>query len=316
MSRRTSEANKAIVQAWEREKIRVSEGNGTRDWTPDQQKDILERGKAYDENGKAFEGQHMRSAEMYPEDQGNPNNIQFLTREEHLAAHDGSWKNPTNWYYDPVTKNKIDFGEDPIIPCREFELSDPLYVLKPIKTDNSSIEKEAVGADEKIEAKVKGNSPNQCTHKEGVNVNSKASQAVHGNGTCVGKKYGFLQRGIKTVGNFIWEHKGEIISGVAAIGAAGLKVYADSKRNGSERTSNSLDSNIDDQGISDVKIDSSFNSNQEPLDENTDKNYPSERSSPCEHDVSGYTRHQNGKEIHVNPYKRGGKQTDEKGDSE
>ena len=46
----------------------------------------------------------MKSAEMYPEYQGDPGNIQFLTRAEHLEAHNGNWRNPTNWYFNPVTK--------------------------------------------------------------------------------------------------------------------------------------------------------------------------------------------------------------------
>ena len=92
MSRRTAASNKAIREAWKSEKDLVKEGKGTRDWTIDQQKDILDRGKAYDENGKAFEGQHMRSAEVHPECQGDPKNIQFLTRAEHLDAHGGSWR--------------------------------------------------------------------------------------------------------------------------------------------------------------------------------------------------------------------------------
>lgn len=71
MSRRTAASNKAIRDAWKNEQNLVKEGKGTRDWTIDQQKDILERGKAYDENGKAFEGQHMRSAEVHPECQGD-----------------------------------------------------------------------------------------------------------------------------------------------------------------------------------------------------------------------------------------------------
>lgn len=79
MSRRTAESQKAIREAWEKEQELVKEGKGTRNWTPEQQKDILEKGKAYDENGKAFEGQHMKSAEQYPEYQRNPGNIQFLT---------------------------------------------------------------------------------------------------------------------------------------------------------------------------------------------------------------------------------------------
>ena len=65
------ERNKAVRKAWEREQQLVQEGNGTRDWTPEQQKEILELGKAYyhsdDPNdindGKAFEGHHMKSAE-------------------------------------------------------------------------------------------------------------------------------------------------------------------------------------------------------------------------------------------------------------
>ena len=36
------ERNKAIRLAWEREQGLVSEGKGTRDWTEEQQKDILD----------------------------------------------------------------------------------------------------------------------------------------------------------------------------------------------------------------------------------------------------------------------------------
>ena len=64
MSRRTAESNKAILDAWIKEQELVKEGKGTRNWTSQQQQDILEIGQAYDDNGKAFEGQHMMSAEM------------------------------------------------------------------------------------------------------------------------------------------------------------------------------------------------------------------------------------------------------------
>ena len=126
MSRRTAEAAKAIRLAWENEQKLVAEGKGTRDWAPDQQRDILESGKAHDADGKAFEGQHMKSAAEYPEYQGDPANIQFLTHEEHLEAHKGSWQNPTNWYYDPVTKEFHDFGNGKYIPCVIIELSAPI----------------------------------------------------------------------------------------------------------------------------------------------------------------------------------------------
>lgn len=130
MSRRTAASNKAILAAWKNEQDLIKEGKGTRDWTLEQQKDILERGKAYDENGKAFEGQHMRSAEANPEYQGDPKNIQFLTRAEHLDAHGGSWRNPTNWYYDPVTKERHDFGDGPIVPCEVIGLSKPITEIE------------------------------------------------------------------------------------------------------------------------------------------------------------------------------------------
>ena len=134
------ERNKAIRLAWEKEQQLVQEGKGTRDWTKEQQKDILDpnKGKAYDENGRAFEGQHMKSAAEYPEYQGDPDNIQFLTREEHLEAHKGSWQNPTNWFYNPETKEFVDFGDNKPIPCEVFNLSDPVQSPVNKAEDNSS----------------------------------------------------------------------------------------------------------------------------------------------------------------------------------
>ena len=54
MSRRISEANKAVRKAWENEQQLVFEGKGTRDWTPEQQQSIIDKGKAYDDEGRAF----------------------------------------------------------------------------------------------------------------------------------------------------------------------------------------------------------------------------------------------------------------------
>lgn len=125
-NRSIAQSNRAIALAWYKEQELVKQGKGTRDWTLEQQKDIIERGKAYDDDGKAFEGQHMKSVESYPEYQGNPDNIQFLTRDEHFAAHGGSWQNPTNWYYDPITKEKTIFEECELIPCKVIELCQPI----------------------------------------------------------------------------------------------------------------------------------------------------------------------------------------------
>lgn len=109
----------------------VLEGKGTRDWTDEQQKQITEKGKAYDNRGRAFEGQHMKSVSAYPEYQDDARNIQLLSREEHLAAHGGNWKNQTNGYYDPVSQTMSDFGDGPPQPCSEAPLANPLYADPP-----------------------------------------------------------------------------------------------------------------------------------------------------------------------------------------
>ena len=110
MSNRTAQANQAVLQAWKNEQNLVREGKGTRDWTPQQQKDILDKGKAYNEDGVAFQGHHMKSVEAYPQYQMDSENIQFLSRTEHYAAH-GGFQNPTNGYYDPMTGETKDFGD-------------------------------------------------------------------------------------------------------------------------------------------------------------------------------------------------------------
>lgn len=135
MPRRTAEASKAIRKAWEKEQKLVLSGKGTRDWTKEQQQSIIDVGIAYDDEGKAFEGQHMKSVEAYPEYQGEADNIQFLTRQEHLDAHGGNWNNPTNWYYNPNTKQRIDFGEGPFVAPVTIDLSTPVCVAG--KTDDT-----------------------------------------------------------------------------------------------------------------------------------------------------------------------------------
>lgn len=132
MSRRTAEANKAIRQAWQREQVLVRNGKGTRDWTEQQQRDILDtnKRKAYDDKGRAFEGQHMKSAAKYSEFQGDPANIQFLTRDEHLDAHRKNWQNSTNGYYNPISKQVINFGRRKYKACPIIELSKPIITIK------------------------------------------------------------------------------------------------------------------------------------------------------------------------------------------
>ena len=52
MSERTSKATSAVRKAWKNERILVGEGKGTRDWTPEQQNDILTDGMTTEEKIK------------------------------------------------------------------------------------------------------------------------------------------------------------------------------------------------------------------------------------------------------------------------
>lgn len=231
MSRRTAECNKAILAAWNKEQELVQEGKGTREWTPQQQQDILEKGKAYDDNGKAFEGQHMKSAEMYPEYQGEPGNIQFLTRAEHLEAHDGSWLNPTNWCFDPVTKGKLDFGDGPFIPCKIIQLPEPIISITNDSTTQGKVveEKEYFG---KIEDVLKQPSEsNKKTYSE-----PKTPKLYKAQVETLNKANNMFVRGAKTVGRFIVEHPVESleIAGVVIGGAA--KAISSIKGSGSGGT--------------------------------------------------------------------------------
>lgn len=293
MSRRTSESNKAILLKWEREKQLVSEGNGTRDWTPEQQKDILDRGKAYDDNGKAFEGQHMRSAEMHPECQGNPDNIQFLTRAEHLEAHDGDWRNPTNWYFDPVTKEKLDFGDGPIIPCKTIELTESVVVPVIQEKAFSSVENRTAESVKEGPVKEESESvppktvPSLYTseaHKALLASTPKPSQNESGFIRFSKKVARGIAKAGKTAGKFVIEHKGEIAIGLLTVAGVVTKVVDDASNSRSGENSSC--------GYS-VTDDTSYGENTPSDDYSTqvERNYPDTHASPKEYTVSAHGQH-------------------------
>ncbi len=164
MSQRTSEANRAIRLAWQNEKKLVLEGKGTRDWTSEQQSDIIERGKAYSDDGRAFEGHHMKSAEMYPEFQGNPGNIQFLSKSEHIEAHNGVFQNPTNGYFNPETGETRVFSAGNYQACDIRDLSNPI-----VDIHNSS---ELTSKQEEI-------SSNSSDRKKSITTRDGAKEVVY-----------------------------------------------------------------------------------------------------------------------------------------
>ena len=225
MSRRTAEANKAIRLAWEREQDLVSEGKGTRDWTKEQQQDILDpdKGKAYDDKGRAFEGQHMKSVAEYPEYQGNPDNIQFLTKDEHLEAHKGSWQNPTNWYFNPDTKEFVDFGEGEPVQCKIIDLNDPISI-----TSKATIEAPKSDTKENEISEPKNNSPpknNSASDSDKINIKQsdtkeKVSPQIVKKAVKGKTENGFI-KGLKTVGKFFVSHPVESLE-IAAVVVGGV----------------------------------------------------------------------------------------------
>lgn len=96
---------KAVRDAWSREKTLVCQGKGTVNWNSEQQRELMEKGRV-----SGYEGQHMKSVSQYPEYASSADNIQFLTHEDHLAAHNmgnvneqNGYHSVTNGYYDPET---------------------------------------------------------------------------------------------------------------------------------------------------------------------------------------------------------------------
>ncbi len=83
---------KAVTQAWKHESQLVKKiGQGTRDWNKGQLNRI-----ARGEKIKGYEGHHIRDVSSHSKKwAGDPRNIQFLTRKEHLNAHKGNFRTPT-----------------------------------------------------------------------------------------------------------------------------------------------------------------------------------------------------------------------------
>lgn len=288
MSRRTSESNKAILAAWNKEQELVREGKGTRDWTPEQQQDILDKGKAYDENGRAFEGQHMKSAEKYPEYQGDPENIQFLTRAEHLEAHDGNWQNPTNWYFNPVTKEKLNFGDGPVIPCEIIQLAEPVVSVSNLDSSLTERRIERKEHPDKAEDKL---SPNVKVIKEmGAQIARKDPVSPKTNNMFV--------RGLKSVGKFIVERPVESLEIVGAI-IGGVAKAVSSIRAGAPSSARSTTQQVN-----------SNSENTSIVEKAADIVEKANRSLPCENDVSGHKQRYHTKNGVIwkdkAPYHRGG----------
>lgn len=309
------ERNKAIRLAWEKEQKLVSEGKGTRDWSQDQQKDILDpdKGKAYDENGRAFEGQHMKSAAEYPEYQGDPNNIQFLTREEHLEAHKGSWQNPTNWYYNPETKEFVDFGENKPTPCEIISLSEP--VRSPILDRQEECDglKEPSKTGEAASERTQSPKHEDVSHHTENTLQKKTTAAPPDVHESFGDKILHVVDAVKEFGE-----KHPVLTGVLkvvgiAAAAVGAEAIANSTRGSGGGSSSSSSDNYYSSSSDDDYSD--YSSSNDFDDTPTGRDYPDERSSPEEHTVPAHGQHYHTRDGVIwkekEPYQRGGKHDDD-----
>jgi hypothetical protein len=81
----------AVAEAWrmERELVQAT-GRGTRKWTDAQKKELLETGKV-----RRYVGHHINSVKESPLFAALPDNIEFVTRRQHLLKHKGRFQNPT-----------------------------------------------------------------------------------------------------------------------------------------------------------------------------------------------------------------------------
>lgn len=301
MSRRTAKANKAIADAWERELQLVSEGLGTRDWTPEQQKDILDRGKAYDDNGKAFEGHHMKSVEEYPEYQGDSDNIQFLSRPEHRAAHNGNFQIPTNGYYNPITGETNGFGESIYQPCAVIELSNPIKdrafkedEFSKKATDSKSINSANPNSQAKKDSRTKKTTPKQGADFDELIRAAKDSK----------------------IGQFLIRNKEPIKTGIKAalVFVVGYAIEYITQKSGSTHADGEK------QYDRSLLVESSLDSASDPVETDGESVEDTalerdKRASPVEHTVPGHGQHywKCGQRVWIEKedYSRGGNKSEE-----
>lgn len=129
---------KAVRDAWKRESELVRKGEGTVNWSKKQQEEMMKTGRV-----SGYEGHHMKSVQAYPEYAAEADNIQFLSHDEHLEAHNSGkeksgYRSPTNGYYDTETKKMHTF--------RSYQPQKPktIKLTKPIHSAQQSEQSKAV----------------------------------------------------------------------------------------------------------------------------------------------------------------------------
>ena len=114
-----------LLLSWENEQKRVSEVRAPETGAQNSRMIYLNT-----ERPKMMEGlpwPSMRSVSISPEEQGNPDNIQFLSHEEHIEHI--SFVGAHKLYYDPVTNSEL-ISRRPHYPCKVIDLSAPVVKIE------------------------------------------------------------------------------------------------------------------------------------------------------------------------------------------
>lgn len=186
MSNVNYERRKAVALAWKNEKDLVLNGKGTRNWTQNEQKEIISTGKT-----KGYQGHHMKSVDGHNSKAGDPNNIQFLSRSEHLAAHKGNFRNNTNGYYDPSTGKINDFGRsranvdakalgDPLSKAQRQDASKKAEIIKAekkAKAQNATVNNEHTA--NKSKSSTQEQTQKQATTQSKTLSSQRGAEAPH-----------------------------------------------------------------------------------------------------------------------------------------
>lgn len=118
-----SQRQMARKEAFADERRLVMQGRGTRNWTVSQQEELIRTGKV-----SGFDGSHMFDVSHNLSAADKPDNIQFLTYEEHIyGAHDSNPRNETKGRFDPSTGKTTVIDSPGQLPHRyeaAFELTD------------------------------------------------------------------------------------------------------------------------------------------------------------------------------------------------
>ena len=85
--------SKGVDLAYQYEKADViMGGKGSADWNAAERAELVDTGKV-----RGYEGHHINSVAEQPALQANPDNVAFVRgRKEHLARHDGDFRNPSS----------------------------------------------------------------------------------------------------------------------------------------------------------------------------------------------------------------------------